>query len=78
MHLSALLWALPRPSTPDPLFSERGNWRGLLASVCDGAGWAASPSSARTTDSQMQPHGLSWSHRACLILVTDSGQTLKL
>lgn len=24
MHLSELLWALPRPSTPNPLFSERG------------------------------------------------------
>lgn len=65
MHLLALLRALPRPSNPNPLFSERRAIRDAGLCVCMG-GWAASPSLAWTVDSQMEPHGLPQSHRVRL------------
>ena len=75
MHLLALLWALPRPSTRNALFSERRAIRGLLASACVWGRWAASPCLARTAGSQMESHGLPRSHGACLVVSVDSGQT---
>ena len=77
MHLLALLRALPRPSNPNPLLSERRVIGDAGLCVCMG-GWAASPSLARTMDSQMEPHGLPQCHRVCLTVCGVSGQTLRL
>lgn len=77
MHLLALLRALPRPSNPSPLLSERRVIGDAGLCVCMG-GWAASPSLARTMDSQMEPHGLPQCHRVRLTVCGVSGQTLRL
>ena len=77
MHLLALLRALPRPSNPNPLFSERWAIRDAGPCVCMG-GWAASPSLARTMDFQIEPHGLPQCHRLRLTVCGVSGQTLRL
>lgn len=76
MHLLALLQALPRPSNPNPLFSERRAIRDAGLCVCMG-GWAESPSLARTVDSQMETHGLPQGHRVHLTVYGDPGKTLR-